>query len=96
MHGSSWFVPDGEWSDWDVTGRLGDVAVPTLVIGGERDQCVPELSTTIAAGIPGAQLAILDSAHLPFYECPAEYLGLLRDFLHRAERAHDQGAQSGT
>lgn len=87
MHGSSWFTPDGEWSDWDAVPRLPDLRLPTLVIGGTRDQCVPELAERIHDGIPGSELTILDAAHLPFFEVPDEYLGTLRAFLGRAERA---------
>lgn len=85
MHGSSWFEPDGQWSTWDATDRLGAVTVPTLVIGGTDDQCVPELADALAVGIPGAELVILETAHLPFFEMPEQYLELLRDFLARAD-----------
>lgn len=87
MHGSSWFSPDGVLSDFDVTDRLSDIAVPTLVVGGVRDQCVPELAETMAREIPGAELAILDTAHLPFYERPDEYFALLGQFLDRVDNA---------
>jgi proline iminopeptidase len=83
MHGSSWFVPDGQWSTWDAGPRLAEIAVPALVVGGERDQCVPALSEALAAGLPNAELAILDSAHLPFYEVPEVYFPLIADFLGR-------------
>lgn len=85
MHGSSWFTPDGAWAGWDVTGRLSEIDVPALVVGGVRDQCVPELSETMAAALPRAELAILDAAHLPFYEVPAEYLQLVGSFLDRVD-----------
>lgn len=85
MHGSSWFTPDGQWSGWDVGASLPDISVPALVIGGKRDQCVPALSEALATGLPNADLAILDSAHLPFYEVPDVYLPLIADFLGRSE-----------
>ena len=85
MHGSSWFVPDGAWADWDVVARLGGLDVPTLVIGGTRDQCVPALSEAVAAAVPGAELVIMPTAHLPFYEAPEDYLRLIDDFLVRVE-----------
>ncbi|MFN2561298.1 MAG: proline iminopeptidase-family hydrolase [Jatrophihabitans sp.] len=85
MHGSSWFVPDGQWSRWDATERLAELNLPTMVIGGRRDQCVPALAEAIAAGIPNAELVILDSAHLPFYEVPDQYLPLLAGFMTRVE-----------
>ena len=85
MHGSSWFEPDGQWSEWDVTGALDMIASPALVIGGAHDQCIPELAQVLAAGIPKAELAILEAAHLPFFEVPDEYLRLVGDFLTRVE-----------
>lgn len=87
MHGSSWFEPNGEWSAWDSTSRLHMIKVPTLVIGGTRDQCVPQLAEALAAGIPHAELVILEAAHLPFYEVADEYLELLRHFL--AQSSHE-------
>jgi pimeloyl-ACP methyl ester carboxylesterase len=46
--------------DWDVTGRLGEVGVPVLVVGGGRDRLVPpELARATAAGIPDARLLLL-------------------------------------
>ena len=86
MHGASWFEPNGRWSKWDATSKLEIIDVSTLVIGGTRDQCVPELAEALAGGIQGAELVVLEAAHLPFFESPDEYLGLIRDFLARAER----------
>ncbi len=60
--------------------------MPTLVLAGERDQCVPELSKTMAAAIPHAELVVFDAAHLPFFDCPDEYFGVVREFLRRADR----------
>ncbi|MFN8098609.1 MAG: proline iminopeptidase-family hydrolase [Dermatophilaceae bacterium] len=85
MHGSSWFVPDGVLAGLDLTDRLGEIRVPTLAIGGRRDQCVPALAEAVAAGVPGAHLAILDGRHFPFYEEPDSYLALVEDFMARAE-----------
>lgn len=85
MHGSSWFEPDGQWSEWDATESLDMIGTPTLVIGGTHDQCVPELAQALAAGISKAELVILEAAHLPFFEVPAEYLRLAGDFLTRVE-----------
>jgi len=73
---------------WDATPRLGEIQVPTLVIGGTRDQCVPELARELATGIPAAEVVILDAAHLPFFEVPDQYLRLVRDFLARSEADH--------
>jgi pimeloyl-ACP methyl ester carboxylesterase len=45
--------------DWDVTGRLAEVGVPVLVVGGGRDRLVPpELVRATADGIPDARLVL--------------------------------------
>lgn len=96
MHGSSWFTPDGQWADWDATERLPRLRVATLVVGGVRDQCVPELSETIHRGIRDSELEVLDTAHLPFFEDPEQYLALVADFLRKAESRAAAGPALGT
>ncbi len=47
----------------DLRPRLGEVGVPTLVVGGSRDWLAPPAhQRTFAAGIPGARLAMLRGA----------------------------------
>lgn len=87
MHGSSWFEPDGQWAQWDATDRLHRIDVPTLVVGGQRDQCVPELAEAMHAEIPGSRLTVMDTAHLPFFEKPEAYFALVDQFLATVEQA---------
>jgi 3-oxoadipate enol-lactonase len=51
---------------WDHRERLAAVTVPTLVIGGADDPSTPvdPHARTLAEGIPGAHLEILQGAHL--------------------------------
>ncbi len=46
--------------------RLGEIAVPTLVIHGEQDPCLPvEHGIALAGAIPGARLAVIpEMGHL--------------------------------
>ncbi|MBT2232490.1 alpha/beta fold hydrolase [Nonomuraea sp. NEAU-A123] len=45
---------------WDVTGRLGEIGAPVLVVGGTRDRLVPpDLVRATASGIPDARLVLL-------------------------------------
>lgn len=73
-------------SGYDLTKRLGEVAVPTLVIGAERDPVSPpDQVRAMAEEIPGARMGIVaGAAHLAGYEKPEEVLALMEDFL--AER----------
>lgn len=67
----------------DSRDRLKDITVPTLVIVGRQDQGTPvEAAEEIAAGIPGARLAIIeDCGHLSTIEQPQAVTALLRDWL---------------
>lgn len=67
----------------DTTGRLARIAVPTLVIAGERDAGTPPaMSETIAAGVEDARLAVIpDATHLSAIEQPARFNGLVREFI---------------
>lgn len=61
--------------------RLGEVRAPTLVIAGAVDPARPR-AELVAAGIPGARLAIVDGAgHTPHLERPDAFLTLVIDFL---------------
>ncbi len=57
------------------------IAVPTLVIGGLRDEATPlAMSQAIAGAIPNARLATIDAAHVSAVERPVEFAQLLIDF----------------
>ncbi|HKT44678.1 MAG TPA: alpha/beta fold hydrolase [Gaiellaceae bacterium] len=51
---------------WDFRERLGEIEAPTLVVAGAEDPATPpEHARTIAGGIPGSRLVVLDEcAHL--------------------------------
>lgn len=60
---------------WDFRDELPNVAVPTLVIAGERDEATPKPNTDLLAErIPGARLVVLPgAAHLANVERPREF-----------------------
>ena len=62
---------------------LPDVARPTFVLCGRDDLVTPlEMSEEIAAGIPGAELTVLNTCgHVPMLEWPEKTTGLLRRWL---------------
>jgi 3-oxoadipate enol-lactonase len=69
--------------DHDFEARLGEIRCPTLVMCGELDPSTPlVLSQRLAAGIPGARLAVLPGVHhLPCIECPEAFAAVLSGFL---------------
>lgn len=75
----------------DLTGVLGRIAAPTLVIAGADDPATPpEHARQIAAGIHQARVAIVpDAAHLANVEQPELVGRLLREFLD--EEGHQHG-----
>lgn len=70
---------------WDHVAALGTITAPTLVIAGAHDPSTPERphARTIAEGIPGASLAVLDAAHLATVERAGEANRLIIDHLTR-------------
>jgi 3-oxoadipate enol-lactonase len=64
-------------------GRLGEIAVPTLVITAGRDvPAINELGELLAREIPGARLAVIEEAdHMVQWRAPAELAQLVLDFL---------------
>ena len=69
--------------DLDQIALLGDIQVPTLVIGGDRDVSTPwpGHGDLLANSIPGAQFLVLPAAHLSNLERPREFTTALLNFL---------------
>ncbi|WP_211461381.1 bifunctional 4-carboxymuconolactone decarboxylase/3-oxoadipate enol-lactonase PcaCD [Collimonas silvisoli] len=67
----------------DTTARLGQIAVPTLVIAGELDQGTPlAMSQTLAEKIPQAGLTMLkDASHLSAIEQPQAFAQAVTQFI---------------
>jgi 2-succinyl-6-hydroxy-2,4-cyclohexadiene-1-carboxylate synthase len=62
-------------------GRLGEVRAPTLVVAGSEDPARAR-AEEVAAGIPGARLAVVAGAgHAPHLERPERFHALVLDFL---------------
>jgi len=86
MWGPSEFCVTGTLKDWDVTGRLAEIQVPTLVLCGRDDEATPKLAETIQRGIQDSELVIFEySAHFPHIEEAERYLQVLDQFLSRVE-----------
>ncbi|MDT0186062.1 alpha/beta hydrolase [Microbacterium sp. ARD31] len=66
----------------DIREQLPKITAKTMVIGGSQDQTIPlPHSAELAAGIPGADLVVVDAGHALMAERPGEVSGLMLDFL---------------
>jgi len=67
----------------DTASRLGQIAVPTLVIAGELDQGTPvAMAEALVAGIPEARLEVLqDASHLSAAEQPEAFAASVVGFV---------------
>jgi proline iminopeptidase len=69
----------------EVEDQLHRITQPLLVITGRHERtCCVEGSEVIAAGVPGAELVVMEqSAHMAFAEEPTAYVAAVRDFVAR-------------
>jgi len=69
--------------DMDLLGRIGAIAVPTLVVTGSYDISTPftGYGDALVAAVRGARHVELASAHLPPIEAPTALAVALQDFL---------------
>jgi pimeloyl-ACP methyl ester carboxylesterase len=72
----------------DYTSRLGEIAVPTLVVTSSSDTLIPpDLTTPMAEAIPGATLKVIDGAgHLSNLEAPEAFNAAVETHLGRTLR----------
>lgn len=67
---------------WDVTDRLPEIRLPSLVITGEYDILPPKLARMIHRGIRGSKLVnFRKCSHLPMWEDRVRFVEVVRDFL---------------
>lgn len=97
MNGPGEFTVTGTLKDWDVMDRLGEIEVPTLLVGGRYDECRPAHLEEMHRRIPGSQLAIIeDASHLCFAEKPEEFTALVNSFLDRTDSDSSAACQAVT
>jgi len=88
MNGPSEFTVIGTIRDWQVTDRLGEIRVPTLIVSGRHDETTPRLQETLRDGIAGSEWVCFEaSSHLPHVEEPARWLETVGGFLRRMDGA---------
>lgn len=68
--------------DADLRSAVGGIAVPTLVIGGTRDEATDlGEARRLAAAVPGARLTVLEAGHLAHVEVPEDFTAAVRSWL---------------
>lgn len=84
MQGPNELVITGNLRTWDRSADLAAIDVPTLVTCGRHDEMGPPCAGPLAAGIPGAELAVFEhSAHTAHLEEPEAYQAAVAAFLGR-------------
>ncbi len=65
-----------------ITGKLGKITVPVLVMVGDHDLIKPDHTKMIADSIPGAKLVIVpDAAHFIVWQQPEAFNSVVKEFL---------------
>jgi len=76
----------GKIIDWNVTDRLGEIQVPTLLLSGRYDEVTPACVETIHQGIAGSEWLLFEqSSHMPHLEETERFMQVLSQFLSRIE-----------
>ena len=84
MWGPNEFTVTGTLKDWDVSARLGEIQVPTLITSGRHDECTPTLVEVLHRGIAGSEWVLFEeSAHMPHFEETERYLEVVGAFFDR-------------
>jgi proline-specific peptidase len=80
------YAPGGQ-DTWDITARLREIDVPTLVLSGRHDGLVRGQDEVLAGGIPGSEwVRFEESSHYAHAEETQRFFAALDDFLTRVEQ----------
>jgi L-proline amide hydrolase len=86
MNGPSEFHVIGSLRDWDITDRLGEIAVPALLVSGRYDEATPRIVEEIHRRIPGSRWELFEeSSHMPHVEEPERFLRVVDAFLREVD-----------
>jgi proline-specific peptidase len=88
MMGPGMLFFDGGARDLDLTARLGELDVPTLVACGRHDIRYPTIYQALTRSIRGSRLLLFeDSSHMPQFEEEATFCAAMYAFVDE----HDRG-----
>jgi L-proline amide hydrolase len=86
MNGPSEFHVVGSLREWDITDRLGEIDVPTLLVSGGYDEATPRIVEEIHSRVAGSQWELFEeSSHMPHVAEPERFLAVVGAFLDEAD-----------
>ena len=86
MQGPSEFRVGGRLIDWDITDRLGEITVPTLMVGAEHDTMDPDKMTKQATLVAnGRSLHCYNGSHLCMWDDQEAFMGGVTNFIEDVE-----------
>jgi proline iminopeptidase len=76
---------DAITEEWDLTPRLSEISVPTLILVGRDDFiCPPSQAKIMQEGIPNSEMVVFEeSGHVPYVEEPEAFFEAVRGWLGR-------------
>jgi len=97
MNGPSEFHCIGKLKTWDITDRLHEISVPTLLLSGAFDEATPLIVGTIHARIPQSEWIVFPaSSHMPHVEEPVAFNAAVRGFLAGIENRRPRAETPGS
>jgi L-proline amide hydrolase len=88
MNGPSEFFCIGSLREWDITDRLHEIDVPTLLVSGAFDEATPRIVGEIHERVPGSKWVLLEqSSHTPHIEEPGAFFAAVEAFLAEVDAA---------
>ena len=87
MQGPNEFLYTGNLKDWNRMPDMQPITVPTLVLVGKHDELTPACALRMHNALPRSEIHVFkNGSHMPFYEEPEAYFGVLTRFLRNAWR----------
>ena len=86
LFGPEKFTCAGALCNYDITDRLSEITIPTLLTAGQYDEATPATVKYYQSLIPGSEIAILENCgHLTMQDDPETDIKVIHDFLAQVE-----------
>jgi proline iminopeptidase len=88
MQGPSEFgiTGDATLKDWDISDRLKDIKVPTLMLGAKHDTMDPKYMEWMATEVQNGSSVTTNGSHLSQFDDPETYFSALVKFIKNVDR----------